>query len=98
MALFAVQDRDDHVYLSPLPAAGPKTAQFEDQFTFAGFFAPEKRLNTSLTIEGDSQQPDVAQEVAKQTGIDVEAAHHALTPEEHIQKALDSWHNSYKCV
>ncbi len=67
---------------------------FEDTFTFQGFFAPEKRL--AMEDEGGASKTDLASAVAASTGIDVEAAHHALTPEEHIQKAVESWNESHK--
>jgi len=77
------------------PARAPV---FEDTFTFQGFFAQEKRLAFSGDPEAnlDKGTADVASAVAAATGIDVEAAHHALTPEEHIAKAMASWSESRK--
>lgn len=72
-----------------------KKPMFEDSFTFEGLFAPEKRLPLQVDDKSDK---DLAAKVAKETGIDVEAAHHALTPEEHITKALEVWNESYKYV
>jgi hypothetical protein len=78
-----------------LAAPKPRPPVFEESITFDGLFAQEKRLPLS---EGLEDSGDVAAKVARETGIDVEAAHHALTPEEHITKALECWHESYKCV